>query len=170
MEWYCFCWIRSADMTRKQWEIPEPKCYFQNPEGCHKTNLLTTTPMYTYSTKPESGLVEGSVFLPLQLSHILLQIITASDTLQTLCCVHGLCLCSGCSPYSEHSLSLPLVNFPWNPSELALPFPTTAHAPTWTGLCPSLCFHGTQDILPHDRRSSYLWILYLWIHRLTKTY
>lgn len=95
-------------------------------------------------------LVEGSVFLPLQLSHILLQIITDSDTLQTLCCVHSLCFCSGCSSYSEHSLSLSLVNFSWTPSELALPFPTTTHASTWTGLCPSLCFHGTQDILPHD--------------------
>lgn len=133
MEWYCFCWIRSADMTRKQWEIPEPNVISRiqkdviRPTSWPPHPCIPTAPNQKVVLWKLPGLSTYSSFLTSSS-----KLSTASDTLQTLCCVHGLCLCSGCSPYSEHSLSLSLVNFPWNPSELALPFPTTAHAPTWT--------------------------------------
>lgn len=84
MEQCCFCWINNADMTINNQEFQ--KHYFQNPE-VHYMDQPTDHQPRISSTKWESSCCGRSVSLPLQLSHILLQMTTGLDTLQTACCV-----------------------------------------------------------------------------------
>lgn len=113
------------------------KMLFPESEGCHKTNLLTTTPMYTYSTKPEKwscgrfGLSTTPAFShPPPNYHGFRYPADPAVSMQRASV-------SAQAVSTEHSHS-PLVNFPWNPSELALPLPHHSPCPHLDWTMPSL--------------------------------
>lgn len=153
MEEYCFCWINNADVTSKQWEIPETKCYFQNPEGYY-TGPAYRPPHTHASTAPNKKVVpaEGSVFPPLQLSHIILQTHHRFRYPAKLLLCHTTSVFARAVPPTWNTLfSLSLVNVSRKPSEFTLPFATTTHASTRIGPSALLCASkAPKTYLPHD--------------------
>lgn len=101
------------------------KCYFFSRIQKDVIRPTSWPPHPCIPTAPNQKVVlwKVPVFLPLQLSHILLQIITASGYPDSLLCPWPLSLLRLFPPLLGTFSSLPLVNFPWNPSELALPLP-----------------------------------------------